>query len=150
MKCSSGDFMRNPTRLMILVLVVVNIFVSTGCQRDSSPQATLSTETKMIDLSVSSNPKITGAANRQTSFRNDDKFILAIGLTGTKPVDLSATLFYMNSGRKIDEQKRHVTKIAKGPEIFTFETPAEWEVGRYLLEVKLDGNVVAHQEIEVK
>ena len=86
---------------------------------------------------------------QSTAFGPESALSVLLEISGSEIASVGVALFYMNSGQEAGRQTRGLRASDKQPHEFVFKPASSWQAGRYLIEVKLDGKVAAHQEIEI-
>jgi hypothetical protein len=119
-----------------------------------APAPTASVAT--VDLGTAAGPdkKLTTAV---TGFKPKDKFIFSVGTTTTgdasTPVagKLTAKLTFSNGAEVIPVEEKTQDFSFTGPDTtnFEFTKASGWPVGKYKVEILLDGNSVQTKEFEV-
>ena len=103
-----------------------------------------------VDLgkSVGDDKRVTAAA---TTFGTHDTLYAAISTEGAAAkVTLKAKWTFGAKGTLVNEETRDVAPTGPAVTEFHIAKPSGWPVGKYTLEVSVDGNPVATKEFDVK
>ena len=118
-----------------------------------APAPTASVAT--VDLGTAAGPdkKLTTMV---TGFKPKDKFIVSVGTTTSDPTaavagKLTAKLTFANGAEIMPVEEKTQDFSFTGPDTtnFEFTKPSDWPVGKYKVEILLDGNSVQSKEFEV-
>ena len=116
-----------------------------------APTASVAT----VDLGTAAGPdkKLTAMV---TGFKPKDKFIVSVGTTTSDASaavagKLTAKLTFANGAEIMPVEEKNQDFSFTGPDTtnFEFTKASAWPVGKYKVEVSLDGNVVQSKEFEV-
>lgn len=118
-----------------------------------APAATASVAS--VDLGTTTGPDMKLTATTM-SFKPKDKFIVSVGTTTSDPAasvagKLTAKLTFANGAEtmSVDEKTQDFNLAGPGTTNFEFSKPDGWPVGKYKVEVSLDGAVVQSKDFEV-
>jgi hypothetical protein len=76
--------------------------------------------------------------------------VVSLVMAGTpKNNKIEGKLFSLSDGKLQGSQALVLEPVAKLPTELVFKSPAKWDVGRYLVEVYLDGKMVGQKELEI-
>lgn len=118
-----------------------------------APAPTASVAT--VDLGTAAGPdkKLTTTV---TGFKPKDKFIVSVGTTTSDPAatvagKLTAKLTFANGAEimPVDEKNQDFNFTGPDTTNFEFTKGSDWPVGKYKVEILLDGNSVQSKEFEV-
>lgn len=118
-----------------------------------APAPTASVAT--VDLGTAAGPdkKLTTMV---TGFKPKDKFIVSVGTTTSDPAaavagKLTAKLTFANGAEIMPVEEKTQDFSFTGPDTtnFEFTKGSDWPVGKYKVEILLDGNSVQSKEFEV-
>jgi hypothetical protein len=119
-----------------------------------APAATASVAS--VDLGTATGPDMKLTASTM-SFKPKDKFIVSVGTTTSDPAatvagKLTAKLTFANGAETmpVDEKTQDFNIAGPGTTNIEFSKPDGWPVGKYKVEVSLDGAVVQSKDFEVK
>ena len=139
----------------LALFLMLSLLCICGCDRATETVALQGSEdqkkeTRLEELWVTNIAEAKSInAKLAQRFGPTDPIIANIRLSGDRPADLHVSLFYMRTGVKMGDEGHAVSSPGSNIDSFVFRPVSVWGGGRYLLEVKLDGRVVAHQEIEI-
>ena len=90
-----------------------------------------------------------------TSFAPTDTIYVAVSTATSDPAasvpgKLGAKWTHVDSSQTVHEETKDITFAGDGVTDFQISKPDGWPVGKYLVEVALDGNVVQTREFTVK
>ena len=90
-----------------------------------------------------------------TSFGTKDTIHAAVSTGTSDPAGsvagkLGAKWTHLDSNQVVHEESKDITFAGDGVTDFQISKPDGWPVGRYKVEISLDGNVVQTREFEVK
>jgi hypothetical protein len=119
-----------------------------------APAATASVAS--VDLGTATGPDMKLTASTM-SFKPKDKFIVSVGTATSDPAasvagKLTAKLTFANGAEimPVDEKTQDFNLAGPGTTNFEFSKPDGWPVGKYKVDVSLDGAVVQSKDFEVK
>ena len=97
----------------------------------------------------------TKVAMPATSFTPKDTIYASIGTStsdpaASVPAKLGVKWSHVDSNQVVNEETRDLNLTGMGNTEFHISKPDGWPVGKYKVEVSLDGNVVQTREFEVK
>ncbi len=108
-----------------------------------------------VDLGTATGPDMKLTATTM-SFKPKDKFIVSVGTTtsdmaASVPGKLNAKLTFANGAEimPVDEKSLDFNFTGPGTTNFEFSKPDGWPVGKYKVEVSLNGTLVQSKEFEV-
>ena len=152
----------NRTRLyQVLLVAAIGSVAIVGCKKKEeaepapmpAPAATASVAS--VDLGTTTGPDMKLTATTM-SFKPKDKFIVSVGTTTSDPAasvagKLTAKLTFANGAEimPVDEKTQDFNLAGPGTTNFEFSKPDGWPVGKYKVEVSLDGAVVQSKDFEV-
>lgn len=107
----------------------------------------------MIDLGTAVDPTSNKVTTPATTFKPTDKIFVSVTTAtsdpaGSVPGKLGAKWSFQD-GQVVNDETRDVTFTGNGNTAFSIAKPDGWPVGKYKVEVSLDGNVVQTKEFEV-
>jgi hypothetical protein len=118
-----------------------------------APAATASVAS--VDLGTATGPDMKLTATTM-SFKPKDKVIISVGTTTSDPAasvagKLTAKLTFTNGAEimPVDEKTQDFNLAGAGTTNFEFSKPDGWPVGKYKVDVSLDGAVVQSKDFEV-
>jgi hypothetical protein len=118
-----------------------------------APAATASVAS--VDLGTTAGPDMKLTATTM-SFKPKDKFIVSVGTSTSDPAasvagKLTAKLTFANGAETmpVSEETKDFSFAGPGTTNFEFSKPDGWPVGKYKVEVSLDGAVVQSKDFEV-
>ena len=119
-----------------------------------APAATASVVS--VDLGTAAGPDMKLAATTM-SFKPKDKVIVSVGTTTSDLAalvagKLTAKMTFTNGAEimPVDEKTQDFNLTGPGTTNFEFSKPDGWPVGKYKVDVSLDGAVVQSKDFEVK
>lgn len=119
-----------------------------------APAATASVAS--VDLGTATGPDMKLTASTM-SFKPKDKFIVSVGTTTSDPAatvagKLTAKLTFANGAETmpVDEKTQDFNLAGPGTTNFEFSKPDGWPVGKYKVDVSLDGTAAQSKDFEVK
>jgi hypothetical protein len=154
----------NRNRLLVATAIsLVAILTMAGCkneepaviapQKVATPKAPATMSVIGVDLgnAVGADMKVTMA---MTTFGPKDTIIVAV-TTATSDPDASVpgklgAKWSYEDGNVVNEEAREVKFTGKGVTDFRIAKPDGWPVGKYKVEISLDGKVVQSKDFEVK
>ena len=163
----------NHTRLyQVLLVVIIGSVAIVGCKKKEEavpapaptiaepiaaptpvPAATASVAS--VDLGTATGPDMKLTATTM-SFKPKDKFIVSVGTTTSDPAasvagKLTAKLTFTNGAEimPVDEKTQDFNLAGAATTNFEFSKPDGWPVGKYKVDVSLDGAVVQSKDFEV-
>ncbi len=163
----------NHTRLyQVLLVAIIGSVAIVGCKKKEeavpapaptiaepiaapapAPAATASVAS--VDLGTATGPDMKLTATTM-SFKPKDKFIVSVGTTTSDPAasvagKLTAKLTFTNGAEimPVDEKTQDFNLAGAGTTNFEFSKPDGWPVGKYKVDVSLDGAVVQSKDFEV-
>ena len=163
----------NHTRLyQVLLVAIIGSVAIVGCKKKEeavpapaptiaepvaapapAPAATASVTS--VDLGTATGPDMKLAATTM-SFKPKDKFIVSVGTTTSDlsalvAGKLTAKLTFTNGAEimPVDEKTQDFNLTGPGTTNFEFSKPDGWPVGKYKVDVSLDGAVVQSKDFEV-
>jgi hypothetical protein len=163
----------NHTRLyQVLLVAIIGSVAIVGCKKKEeavpapaptiaepvaapapAPAATASVTS--VDLGTAAGPDMKLTATTM-SFKPKDKFIVSVGTTTSDPAasvagKLTAKLTFTNGAEimPVDEKTQDFNLAGAGTTNFEFSKPDGWPVGKYKVDVSLDGAVVQSKDFEV-
>ncbi len=108
-----------------------------------------------VDLGSATGPDMKLTATTM-SFKPKDKFIVSVGTTTSDPAasvagKLTAKLTFANGAEimPVSEETKDFSFAGPGTTNFEFSKPDGWPVGKYKVEVSLDGAVAQSKDFEV-
>ena len=162
----------NRTRLyQVLLVAAIGSVAIVGCKKkeeaapaptpapaavEPAPMAAATTASvASVDLGTATGPDMKLTATTM-SFKPKDKFIVSVGTTTSDPAasvagKLTAKLTFANGAEimPVDEKTQDFNLAGPGTTNFEFSKPDGWPVGKYKVEVSLDGAVVQSKDFEV-
>ncbi|MGH8049824.1 MAG: hypothetical protein ACREPB_04095 [Arenimonas sp.] len=139
--------MMNYFRVVLIALAFIAVLA--GCEKASQKEVTVEVPLGIKALWVTNIAESGSARVGKKTFVQSDPMVVNIELVGSGSTNIDVTLFYMNDGKKVANQKSQLELPKKNDVVFTFKPEPTWNIGRYLLEFKLNEKVMSHQEIEV-
>lgn len=163
----------NHTRLyQVLLVAIIGSVAIVGCKKKEeavpapaptiaepvaapapAPAATASVTS--VDLGTAAGPDMKLTATTM-SFKPKDKFIVSVGTTTSDlsalvAGKLTAKLTFANGAEimPVDEKTQDFNLTGPGTTNFEFSKPDGWPVGKYKVDVSLDGAVVQSKDFEV-
>ena len=163
----------NHTRLyQVLLVAIIGSVAIVGCKKKEeavpapaptiaepiaapapAPAATASVAS--VDLGTATGPDMKLTATTM-SFKPKDKFIVSVGTNTSDPAasvagKLTAKLTFTNGAEimPVDEKTQDFNLAGAGTTNFEFSKPDGWPVGKYKVDVSLDGAVVQSKDFEV-
>lgn len=115
------------------------------------PAATASVSSVDLGNAAGADMKVSMA---MTTFKPKDTIIAAVSTMSSDamasvPGKLGAKWTFQD-GQTVHEETRDITFAGKGVTDFQISKPSGWPVGKYKVEVSLDGNMVQSKDFEVK
>lgn len=145
-------------KLLLSAVLAVSFFV-TGCAQKGDGEK--AAEAKVVQarspalslfaLNVGNSQQTDGSVFPTTLFLPTDKLIASVSTKGQAvSVPVTAKLIAMANGQVVGEVSKSITTSIDATSNFEFskQMPA-WAIGRYLVEVSIDGKKAGQQEIEV-
>ncbi len=106
---------------------------------------------KFIALDVGKTINTDRSVSPLTMFRAGDEIIASVRTDGvSKNVPISTKLVAMKNGQALGELSQKITTTGPATTNLKFPKSTTWELGRYLVEVTINGKFEARQEIEVR
>jgi hypothetical protein len=85
-----------------------------------------------------------------TVFAPSDTIYAAVSTTGAAPSAAIVAHWTFGDGQLVDEGSQSIAPTGDAVTTFHIAKPDGWPVGKYKVDISLDGNPVASQEFEVK
>lgn len=138
-----------------LLIVVSFAALGTSC-RQATPEAKTSasanaaneaTPLVVEEIRVGQTASTTGVPEPLTP---KDPILLVVKTSGaSKGAELEAKLFDIGNGRQVGLQTAQITAQEPKTTELTFTNDDAWSSGRYMVEVKLDGQLVGQRDFDV-
>jgi hypothetical protein len=109
------------------------------------PVAPAGVQVASIALGTAASPNLLGAA-----FAPSDAINAVVSTTGTAASATLAAKWTFQDGQVVDETSQTIVPTGPASTTFTIQKPDGWPVGRYKVEIMLDGQPAGSSEFEVK
>lgn len=145
---------KSASRVIPLILAIAAL--TTACQGEKGASVAASMSESATALSFSALDVGNAVDNDQTvrpttMFVPTDKIIASVRTKGAaKDLPVAAKLIAMANGQALGELSQKVTTTGAATTNLEFGQATPWPVGRYVVEVAINGKLEGRQEIEVR
>jgi hypothetical protein len=133
--------------LMAFALAV--LVASTGCQQNAAPAAAVpAVPFGFKEIRIGATADVGAQVHPQILTTGDPVVVTMITKGQPKDVELAARFIALGTGQEVD-QKLQLSAATPSPIVMRFDPSPKRTPGRYLLELKLDGKLAEHRNVDI-
>jgi hypothetical protein len=133
----------------LLVFAMAFLVASAGCQRNAAPAAAVpAVPFGFKEIRIGATADVGAQAHPQFLTVRDPVIVTMITKGQPKDVELAARLIALGTAQEVD-QKLQLSPATSSPIVMRFDPSPKRTPGRYLLELKLDGKLAEHRNVDI-
>lgn len=143
---------RTAQRLLVGTLCLGLTLAATACNK-KAPEPSTSAEAAFAVTGVELGTAVGGdkrVTQKADAFKPNDTIYASVLTSGSSPSAVLKARWSFEDGQIVDETEQPIAPTGNAATEFHISKPDGWPVGRYRLEVLLDGNVIQTKEFTVR